>query len=138
MKGFLNSISLIGSSPYALIGYVAVVIAWTVRAWFLYRPQRDAARIIATIQNDKDRLRALRSLVGSDIPEGLDQTGMLDVVRIRATERSRSLLLVAYVATLVTAILIVSLATVRAVRGDRSEVSKHPVLVESTAHRPGQ
>jgi hypothetical protein len=103
---FLNALKDVATSPYAFVGYALVVCVWIMREWFVSQPQKKAAVILKQYTKDEDRTNALRELVGTAPPKGLKPDEILDWVKTKAKEKSRILLLIAYLSTLVVALII--------------------------------
>src|SRR5271157_5230124 len=110
---FLQSLGVVAGSWQALVGYVVVVAAWTTRSWLVFRPQQQARQIIASYRSDSERIVALRSLLGTEPPKGLKGPEILKWTEIQAKGSTRVFLLVAYVSTLVTVLIVVGLAITR-------------------------
>ena len=133
LTSFLNGLKHVSGSPLALVGYVVVAGAWTLRTWLLVRPQRQARKILGLFKTDSERVTALKALLGTEPPRGLSGPQTLEWTRIQAGSNSKILLLVAYVVTLITACLIIGLAvqSARSIDADRP-----PKLIDSKASRP--
>jgi hypothetical protein len=127
----LSSLKDVAGSPWALIGYVVVVGAWVVRTYLLAKPQREAREILRLYSADTQRTRALEELMGSAPPRGLKDSQVLDWVKIQARAKTKVLMLIAYVSTLVMGTVIVGLAIYHAQPEDNST----PVLVKSKADK---
>jgi hypothetical protein len=127
---FLESLRVVASSPLALAAYAILVCAWVIRIWIATEPERQVKSILETYKDDTNRLSALRALLGNDIPKGLPRNEILKIAKLRAKERSHSLLLVAYVASLATFILITGMAFYRI---GPSQNNSPPELIDSTA-----
>jgi hypothetical protein len=128
---FLGSLRDVASSPLALAAYVVLACAWTARLWLVTQPQRQVRSILRTYKEDANRLAALRVLLGNDVPTGLPRSEILKMAQLRARERSHSLLLGAYVVTLVSVIVITGMAIYRSIH---TEVNAPPRLIDSTSH----
>jgi hypothetical protein len=133
LTSFFYGLKQVSASPLALVGYVVVVGAWTLRTWLLVRPQRQARRILGLFKTDSERVTALRALLGAEPPRGLSGPQTLEWARIQAGSNSRLLLLIAYVVTLITACLIIGL-TVQTARSIDADLP--PKLIDSKASRP--
>jgi hypothetical protein len=128
----LYSLKDVAASPWALIGYVVVVGAWVVRTYLLARPQRRAREILQLYSADAQRTRALEELMGSAPPRGLKEAQVLDWVKIQAKAKTKILLLIAYVSTLVMGTVTVGLAIYHA---QPPEDKSTPVIVKSKAEK---
>lgn len=133
MTEFLLHLREASSSPAALAAYVVVVVAWVTRAWIAYRPARKAREILAMYGSDRERTRALTALLGVQPPVGLRAEDMLQWAALQSSHRSRQLLVLSYVATLLTALVIVGMALYRT---QEPPQDKPPVLIDSSAQRP--
>ena len=60
---FLDELKVVASSPAALLAYVVVIAAWTIRTRMLVHPQRKAAEILAGMTSDEEKRLALRELL---------------------------------------------------------------------------
>jgi|SRR5229473_6428060 len=132
IKSFLQSLREVASSWQALIGYVIVVAAWTIRGWLVYRPQKQARYILATYENDSERSVALRSLLGTEPPKRLTGAEILVWTEVQVKSKARLFLLIAYVSTLIVALILVSLAISNNSHSDH----RNPILINNTVKRP--
>ncbi len=107
---FLGALRDVAGNPLAFAAYALVVAAWAARGWFVYRPQAQAEKILGQYSEDKERTVALSMLIGEKPPSGLAKADLLEWVRLKSKEKTRYLLLVAYVATLATVITISGMA----------------------------
>jgi hypothetical protein len=130
---FIDSLRTVAASPLALIAYSVVVSAWVARSWLAHRPQARAKEILLAYTSDSQRTRALEGLLGSRPPHGLQTSQILDWVRIESHHKTRSLLLVAYVATLLTMVLVVGIAVYQAKTVVDTSV---PQLIDTRIVRP--
>jgi hypothetical protein len=128
----LSSLKDVASSPWALIGYVVVVGAWVVRTYLLAKPQRRAREILQLYSADAQRTKALEELMGSAPPRGLKESQVLDWVKIQTKARTKVLLLIAYISTLVMSTVVVGLAIYHAQPPEDMSV---PVVVKSKVER---
>lgn len=133
MPNFLAQLAAAAQSTIALVAYLAVVIAWLLKVWVSYRPQRKAKEILALYSSDDERARALAALLGNQPPRGLKKDEILAWVALQAKQQSRVMLIVAYLATLFAVIAIVGMALFFP---QQSEASRPPVLINSTVVRP--
>ena len=133
LKYLLQGLREVATSWLALVGYVVVVAAWATRSWLVYRPQRQTRQILAEYRNDSERNVALRSLLGSEPPKGLKRSELLKWAELQAKGSTRVFLLIAYVSTLITILVIVGLAITR---GRNQADHRSPVLIKSTPIRP--
>jgi hypothetical protein len=110
LNRLLSSLKDVASSSWALIGYVVVVGAWVVRTYLLAKPQRRAREILQLYSADAQRTKALEELMGSAPPRGLQESQILDWVKIQTKAKSKAPLLIAYISTLVMSTVFVGLA----------------------------
>lgn len=132
ISDFLSRLGVVATSTIALAGYVVVVVAWTVSAWVRLQPLSNAARILGQFRSDNARTEALGKLLGNDVPQGLRKKDLMSWETQRIRHRSRVLALVAYLSTLITAVVIFGMA---AFQPAAHEVRKPPVLVDSEVTR---
>ncbi len=133
MANFLVHIAAAAKSTIALAAYVIVVAAWSLRAWMQYRPQRKAKEILALYSSDAERTRALAELLGNQPPKGLRQKEVLAWVAMQTKQRSRVLWVLAFLVTLITAVIIVAMALFYQ---PTSEASKPPKMTDVKVIRP--
>jgi HEAT repeat protein len=116
------------SSPLAYAAYFLVIGAWTLLTYLRYRPQKKAEEILKSY-SDKDRLPALRALLGSDPPKGLRADEILEWARLKARETTRLLLLIGYAITLVTVLSIFAMGYYNAALRPNKEAVRiaHPI-----------
>ena len=107
---FLGALRDVAGNPLAFAAYTLVVAAWVARGWFVYRPQAQAEKILGQYSEDKERTVALSTLVGEKPPSGLAKSDLLEWVKLKSKDKTRYLLLVAYVATLGTIVAISGMA----------------------------
>jgi len=107
---FLNNLEVVSKSKYALIGYALVVIAWVVITWLKSNPKRKAIKILKLYQNDKDRNMALNYLIGIEPPQKMRKEDIIKWVNVQSKNKYRAIMLIGYIATLITVILISSFA----------------------------
>lgn len=119
---FLNHLEEVATSPMALAAYVALLVVWTLSIWWSHQPQSKSEKILALFKSDRARNTAFEKLLGNQAPRGAAQMRY----------RSRILMLVAYLCTLLTAIVIVSMAMFRPAP---DEAHKQPVLIDSRVIR---
>lgn len=133
MPTFLDNLTAASQSTIALVAYLAVVMAWFLRFWVGGRPQRKAKEILSLYSSDAERTRALGSLLGNEPPSGLKKEEILAWVALQGKHQSRSMLIVAYLATLFAVIVIIGMALFFP---QHLEASRPPVLIDSTVLRP--
>ncbi len=133
MTDFLVHLKDAGSSTLALAAYIIVALLWALRSWLAYRPQVKAKQILAMYKSDVERSRALAALLGTEPPRGLQRDAILAWTAMQISRQTRLLVVAAYVATLLTAVVIVGMALFRP---SDSDAGKHPVLINSTVERP--
>lgn len=131
MVDFLTHLQEAATSTASLAAYAVVVAAWALRAWLKYQPQHQAKQILKMYKSDAERTRALVTLLGSAPPKALEGDQILKWVALQTTQRTRYLVVFAYLATLLTAIVVVGMALFR-----DSDVGKPPVLIKSKVERP--
>ena len=89
-------------SPLAFVAYCLVVAAWVLQQWFATKPQRDAKAILTSFKDDKARLAAVGKIFNEPPPQGLKgNEAILEWVKARSAEKTKVLLVVAWLATLV-------------------------------------
>jgi hypothetical protein len=118
LRAFLNALPAAATSPYAYAAYVLALVAWVATFWLRNQPQRESQKILTEFRDDAARNEALARLLGQAPPEGLAKKQILDWVNIQTRAKSRTYLLIAYLATLVAAIVIVVVALTLARSGD--------------------
>lgn len=133
MEEFLMHLGDAAKSTIALVAYVVVIVAWSLRAWLKDQPQRKAEKILAQYGSDAKRTIALKALLGTDPPKGMKKEDILLWVKLQTRYRSRFLLAVAYLSTLVAVVVIVGMALFYPQNTDKV---MPPVLIESTVQRP--
>lgn len=133
VEALLTGLRDAASSPLALAAYVIVVAAWSAGLWFASQPQRQIDAIQEAYLDDANRLEALRTVLGSEVPVGTPKAHIIKIIQERGKQKARSLLLVAYLATILAIIVITAMAVYRA-----SEGKIPPKLVGSSVerHRP--
>jgi hypothetical protein len=98
----LKNLPEAAQSPLAFVAYCLVVAAWLIQRWLALKPQRDAKSILNTFKDDQLRLSALTEIFNEPPPRGLEgNQAILDWVRVRSAEKTKVLLVVAWLATLV-------------------------------------
>jgi hypothetical protein len=127
IKSFLEQLPAAASSPLALGAYALVVGAWLVVAYLRQKPQREARRILAQYTDDKQRNKALASLLGSAPPEGLSRHEILEWVRLESARSARTQILIAYLATIAAILVIVVSALSRPGEPKKVDVTLHGV-----------
>ncbi|WP_129932948.1 MULTISPECIES: tetratricopeptide repeat protein [unclassified Pseudomonas] len=110
IKTFLDALSVIASSPYALVGYALVVIVWGISLWNTRKLQIIGERLKDL--PEKDRLKALQLEYKLIPKEGLDSKSFL---AMRAQQYKLAIVL----AFVLAAVLISCLATYRAIEGEK-------------------
>ncbi len=106
IKSFLEQLPAAASSPLALGSYALVLAAWIVVVWLRQKPQREARRILEQYKDDDKRNKALASLLGTAPPEGLARREILEWVKLKSADSTRTYLLIAYLATLAALLII--------------------------------
>ncbi|MPW31539.1 tetratricopeptide repeat protein [Agarivorans sp. B2Z047] len=109
VKLFLESLEQVAESPYALVGYVIVVIVWAINSWRNYKLKTIAEHLEKL--PEEDRLDALKSTYPS-LKEGLDAETFL-----KLTSKQNNLVII--LVTLATVVLIVCLAVYKSVEEKR-------------------
>src|SRR5687767_8440702 len=107
MSGFLQALPAAATSPYAFVAYVLALVAWAVSLWIRYRPQRETQKILSRFKDDSSRVDALTKLLGQAPPKGLARSDILEWVRIQSREKTKTYLLVAYLALVFAVIVVV-------------------------------
>jgi hypothetical protein len=110
------------------VGYIFVAIVWVLRSWLLFRPQQKAKEILQSFDTDKERISALKSLLGVEPPSALRSHDILEWTRIYAKERTKIIYLIAFISTLITVVLITGMAIYKSF--NEIENDKPPVLIE--------
>jgi hypothetical protein len=128
---FLSRLGEAATSTLALAAYVVVVLAWVFRVWLGYRPENRAEKILGQFDSDAARNEALGKLLGSS-PQRLPRKNLMRWAIVGTQHRSRVLATVAYLSTLVAAIVIIGMALFQPVA---NEVRKPPVLIDSEVKR---
>ena len=113
LRAFLEALPAAATSPYAYAAYVLALVAWVASLWLGNQPQRESRKIVARYKDDAARNQALAELLGNAPPKGLAKDQILDWVRIQTTAKSKTYLLIAYLATLIAVIVIVVVALAR-------------------------
>ncbi len=103
---FLDALKSIGTSPYALIAYVCVVVVWGINLWRNHKLKIIADRLKSL--PEKDRIKALE-LEYKLIPKG----GLDAEAYIRFTSRQSRLIII--LVTIAAVVLLVSLAIYKSV-----------------------
>jgi hypothetical protein len=106
LQPFLNALPTAATSPYAYAAYVLLLGSWLVSLWLGGRPQRQTQKILATFRDDAARNTALARLLGESPPRGLPKEQILQWAQSQTGAKSKTYLLIGYVATLVTVIII--------------------------------
>ena len=89
-------------SPLAFVAYCLVVAAWVLQQWLATKPQRDAKAILSSFKDDKARLAAIGKIFNETPPRGLQgNEAILEWVKTRSADKTKVLLVVAWLATLV-------------------------------------
>ncbi|EEF27717.1 conserved hypothetical protein [Ricinus communis] len=101
---FLNVLKDSALSHVAMAGYLAIAAAWALRIWLVAHPKHQARRIISLYKDDASKIAALRELLGTAPPLGLKRDELIRWAEIQMRGRTRALLLIAYVITLITGI----------------------------------
>jgi hypothetical protein len=133
IEKFLVALRDAASSPLALVAYCMVVAAWVARTWFSVRPQRRAVEILNLYKADEARNVALSEILGSRPPPNLNARQTLDWIKVQTANKNRTMLLIAYMATLAATVIVVGLAIYRTAE---SKDDSRPVLIQSTPVRP--
>jgi len=107
----LEYLKVAASSPLAFAAYVCVVVAWVARIWIVTGPRQRAERILAQFNEDRARSIALKDLLGASPPLGLKKSEIMDWVRAKSSENTRGYLLVAYLATLLSVVIVAGLTS---------------------------
>lgn len=126
---FLKFLGEAATSTVALAAYVVVVFAWAFKVWVEHQPQGRAEKILEQFGSDAARNEALGKLLGE---RAFRRKDLMRWATLRSRERARIVGAVAYLATLVTAIVIVGMALFKTGTHD---MHKPPVLVGSQVHR---
>jgi hypothetical protein len=89
-------------SPLAFVAYCLVIAAWVLQQWFATKPQRDAKAILLSIRDDRAKVDAITEIFNEPPPQGLTgNQAILEWVKTRSAEKTRVLMVVAWLATLV-------------------------------------
>ena len=121
--GFLKHIPDAASSPLAFVAYCLVLAAWLARTWLFIQPQRHARQILAQFTDDRKRLTALTEVFHEQPPKGLTgNDAILEWARIKSSEKTKLLLVVAWLSTAV-AVLLFLVAVSRAGSGAPRQIS---------------
>jgi hypothetical protein len=129
LQGFLNALPTAATSPYAYAAYVLLLGSWLVSLWLRGQPQRRTEKILSGFRDDAARNAALANLLGESPPQGLPPEQILEWVRTRTRDKSKTYLLIGYVATLVTVIIIVVVAlTLASSASPQADTPKGPTL----------
>ncbi len=89
-------------SPLAFVAYCLVIAAWVLQQWFATKPQRDAKAILLSIKDDRAKVDAITEIFNEPPPPGLTgNQAILEWVKTRSAEKTRVLMVVAWVATVV-------------------------------------
>jgi hypothetical protein len=118
----LKHIPEAAKSPLAFVAYCLVTAAWVLNQWFATKPQRNAKAILKSFKDDKARLAALGEIFNEPPPHGLTgNQAILEWVKARSSDKSRVLLVVAWLATLVA--VLIFLVAVKNVRTNARQIS---------------
>ena len=112
-------------SPLAFVAYCLVVAAWVLQQWLATKPQRDAKAILNSFKDDKARLAALGQIFNEPPPQGLKgNQAILEWVKTRSADKTKVLLVVAWLATLI-AVLIFLIAARNASAARKTSIQFH-------------
>ena len=129
LQAFLNALPTAATSPYAYAAYVLLLGSWLVSLWLRGQPQRQTEKILAAFRDDAARNAALAKLLGESPPRGLPNDQILEWAQSQTRAKSKTYLLIGYVATLVTIIIIVVVAlTLASSASPRVEAARGPTL----------
>ena len=131
---FLQYLKEIANSPLAYIGYALVIFLWAFRYWILNSPKSKIKDILGTFKSDSEKNEAIKSLTGIEPPRGLNGKQILNWYENNNRQRSKSLLLLAYLASLLTIILIVGLAYYKTTL-PKQEIHKPPILIDERVNK---
>lgn len=102
LPDLLKQLPEAAKSPLAFVAYCLVIAAWTLQQWFATKPQRDAKAILSSFKDDKARLGAISQIFNEPPPTGLKgNEAILTWVRTRSAEKTKVLMVVAWLVTLV-------------------------------------
>lgn len=129
---FLGRLGEAATSTLALAAYVVVVLAWVFRVWWRYRLENKAEKILEQFDSDAARNEALGKLLGSSPPQGLPRKDLMEWAIVQTRHRSRVLVTVAYLSTLIAIVVVSGMAWFQPVAHD---VRKPPALIDSEVSR---
>ena len=131
MPDFLGHLSDASRSPLAFVAYALVLAAWILNTWLTGNPQRQAQKILTDFKDDQRRLDALVEVFHEQPPHELSgNEAILSWVEGKSRDRTRLLLLIAWIATVVAVLLFLV-----AIRNQAAAATGHDVTINF--HRPG-
>lgn len=110
IRAFLNALPTAATSPYAYAAYALALAAWVASGWLGAQPQRESQKILQRFKSDRERNEALARLLGQAPPDGLSKKDLLPWVQLQTQAKSKTYLLIAYLATLFALIVIIVVA----------------------------
>jgi hypothetical protein len=125
---FLSHLGEAATSTIALVAYVVVVLAWTLRTWQVHQPMAKIEKLLEQCESDEARLELAGKITGSDPPKGLRKKDLMRWATMHYKHRSRLMAMAAYMATLLTIVIIVGMAFYESRSDDER---KPPVLVDT-------
>ena len=128
---FLNHLKDISDSPLAFIGYCFVAFLWAYRYFLINRPKSKLSDIVKSFDSDNEKNKAIESLLGTKPPRGLVGDQILEWYQINNKQKSKSLLLLGYIATLLTIIVIIGLTFYKT----NKDKHKPPILIEQRVNK---
>jgi hypothetical protein len=125
---FLRHLGDAATSTIALVAYIVVILAWALRTWLIHRPMGKIEKLLDQCVSDEARIEMAGKITGSDPPKGLRKKDLLRWVTLHYKHRSRLMATAAYMATLLTIVIIVGMALYQSSGDDER---KPPVLVDT-------
>ncbi|BBO87043.1 hypothetical protein [Desulfosarcina ovata] len=101
-KELIEIIGEVAGEPLSLVAYLAIIALFSWRAWLNTKPVKEAEKILDKYKNDIDRNKALEHLIGNSIPDKIGEEKIIEWVKLKSKEKTRKMLVLAYIATLVT------------------------------------
>ena len=121
----IEAIPQAAHSPLALTAYLIFIAAWSLSVWLRSKPQVDAKRALKLYKDDRQRNIALKAIIGKPPPEGLNgNEAILAWVKSESADKARVLLLIAWLATLISAVVLVV-----AIINTPKPVVGHPIAI---------
>lgn len=128
LQPFLNALPTAATSPYAYAAYVLLLGAWLVSLWLRGQPHRQTQKILEGFRDDAARNAALAKLLGESPPQGLPREQILEWAQAQARAKSKTYLLIGYVATLVTIVIVMVVALTLARSDSGADKGQPPTL----------